>query len=45
MFIDLLRGDDGDRMVAPGAHHVIHQTPLPTRDVVLQDLITSSKSS
>jgi len=37
--IDLLSGDDGDSMEAPGAHHLINQTPLSAAWLELQDLI------
>ena len=37
--IDVLGGDDGDRMSAPGAPHLIHQNPLPSAGIVLQDII------
>ena len=37
--IDIIGGDDGDSMVAPGGHHPVNQTPLPGARLELQYLI------
>ena len=41
---DLLSGDDRDCMAAPGADHLVDQTPRSAAGLELQDLIVDAAS-
>ena len=43
--IDLLSGDDRDRMASPGANHLADQIPHSAAGLELQDLIAHIPSS
>ena len=43
--INLLSGDDRDRMVVSGAHHLTNRTPLSSSGLELQYLIPSVSTS